>query len=129
MALTPAVEQAIAEVRTALPDCAVTIREDGEGGAWVIVDDLKLGPPYLQDSTWVGFRVTFAYPYADVYPHFVRGDLARVDGQPLGEAMSPSAFEGRPAIQLSRRSNHLDPVRDTAMLKLGKVADWLRRRP
>jgi hypothetical protein len=129
MALTPAVQQAIAEIRTALSDCALVVREDSEGGAWVIVDDVKLGPPYLHETTWIGFRVTFAYPYADVYPHFVRGDLARVDGQPLGEAMSASTFEGRPAIQVSRRSNHLDPVRDTALLKLGKVLDWLRRRP
>lgn len=129
MAFTAAVQQAIAETRTAMTDSAVTVREDGEGGAWVTVDDVKLGPPYLQESTWIGFRVTFAYPYADVYPHFVRGDLARVDGQPLGDAMSASAFEGRPAIQVSRRSNHLDPIRDTAMLKLAKVTDWLRRRP
>ncbi len=129
MVLTPAVQQAIAEIRSAMSDCALVVREDDEGGAWVIVDDVKLGRQYMHETTWIGFRVTFAYPYADVYPHFVRGDLARVDGQPLGEAMSASTFEGRPAIQVSRRSSHLDPVRDTALLKLGKVLDWLRRRP
>ena len=60
--------------------------------------------------------------------HFVRPDLARVDGQVLGEATSAGSFEDRPAIQLSRRSNHLDPATDTAALKLAKVLAWLSSR-
>jgi len=48
-----------------------------------------------------------------VYPHFVRHDLTRVDGQQLGEATSQASFEGRPAIQISRKSNRLNPATDT----------------
>jgi hypothetical protein len=95
----------------------------------VTVDPVELGASYVQKTTWVGFRVTFQYPYADVYPHYVRGDLARTDGRPLGEAMAPTTWEERHAIQISRRSNQLDPRRDTASMKLHKVLTWLRSRP
>lgn len=128
--MKPGIEQAINEIELALPECPVVVREDGDGGALVIVENVDLGAPYKQETTWVGFHITFPYPYADVYPHFVRGDLSRVDGKPLGNATSPNAsFEGRPAVQISRRSNRLNPVTDTAQRKLLKVLDWLRRRP
>ena len=43
--------------------------------------------------------------------------------------MSPTTFEGRPAIQISRRSNHINPRTDTALIKLQKVLTWLTTRP
>ena len=128
MGLTGEVVEAIAEIRASFPGSQVTFREDGQGGAFVTVDPIDPGPPYRQREAWMGFQITFQYPYSDVYPHFVRGDLARVDGVPLGEAMSATTWEGRPAIQLSRRSNHLDPNSDTAVLKLQKVLRWLASR-
>lgn len=129
MALTPEVTQAIEEIREAFPDAEVTVvREDGQGGALVVVDPIELGPAFTQDTTWVGFQITFQYPYSDCYPHFVRGDLARADGAALGDATSPGNWEGRPAIQLSRRSNNLNPATDTAVTKLLKVLAWLRNR-
>ena len=39
-----------------------------------------------------------------------------------------TTFEGRPAMQLSRRSNRLDPETDTEAIKLHKVLTWLRSR-
>src|SRR5689334_18804872 len=118
MALTAEVEVAIDEIRAGFPDRQVSIREDGQGGAFVIVEPLDPGEQYVQRETWVGFQITFQYPYSDVYPHFVRGDLARRDGAALGAGTSPTTWEGRSAVQLSRRSNHLDPLTDTAVLKL-----------
>ena len=126
--LVAGVVRALEELRAEYGTEAVTVREDGEGGAYVIVDGVELGAPYAQDETWIGFRITFSYPYADVYPHYVRGDLARVDGAPLGEGTSPTTFEGRTAIQLSRRSPRRDPARETARIKLAKVLAWLRSR-
>lgn len=128
MALKAEVAEAIDEVRSSFPDAAVDAREDGEGGAFVLVDPVDPGPLYQHRETWVGFHVTFQYPYADVYPHFVRGDLGRCDGGPLGEATAAGTFEGRPAVQISRRSNHLNPDTDTAAIKLHKVLAWLRSR-
>lgn len=124
--MTTEVTQAIAAIQSAFPNCPVTATADPGGGAHVIVEDVPLPRIYDQKSTWVGFHITDAYPFADVYPHFVRNDLSRSDGQKLGPAAQPGhSFQGRPAIQLSRRSNRLNPARDTALLKLQKVLEWL----
>ena len=65
-----------------------------------------------------------------MYPHFVRSDLQRKDGRPLGEAVTGGhTFLGRSALQLSRRSNRLNPAVDTALLKLMKVLQWLSTHP
>jgi hypothetical protein len=125
--LTPAVADAIDELRAAFPDSVSTV-DDGEGGAFVTVTNVNLGAAYDNPDTWIGFHITFQYPHADVYPHFVRHDLRRRDGQVLGEAISESSFSGEPAQQVSRRSNHLDPSIDTATIKLLKVVEWLRSR-
>lgn len=127
--MKPVVESAIDEIRAAFPSSELTIREDGEGGAYVIVEEVELGQLYDQRATWIGFRITFQCPHADVYPHFVRGDLQRKDGQPLGQGTSKSSFEGRSAVQLSRRSNRRNPLTDTPLLKLQKVLHWLRKGP
>ncbi|MBI3745444.1 MAG: hypothetical protein HY264_02745 [Chloroflexi bacterium] len=125
MALSPEVAEAIAELKTAYPE-SVSYVEDGVGGALVIVDPVALGAPYAQASTWVGFHVTHLHPNADIYPHHVRGDLSRVDGQPLGSGTSPSSFQGKPSQQLSRRSNRRDAATDSVLLKLERVMQWLR---
>lgn len=126
--MKPEVEQAVQELRDAFPGVPVTVREDGDGGAFVIVEEVKLGQPYNQESTWVGCQVTFQYPYADVYPYFVRGDLSRADGQPLGEGLSTTTWENRPTVQVSRRSNRRDPAYDTVYRKLLRVVEWLKLR-
>lgn len=127
--MTLEVTQAVEEIRTAFPTAEVDVSEDGAGGAYVVVRDLPLAEIYSQRETWVGFHVTHTYPYADVYPHFVRADLARANGAPLGEGTSLTTFRGRPAVQLSRRSNRHNPATDTALLKLQKVLRWLNSRP
>lgn len=123
--MTPEVAQAIEEIRAGYPASDVTIKPDSDGGALVIVSPVDPGSPYEQRETWIGFRITFQYPVADVYPHFVRGDLRRIDNVPLGVGTSVTTFDDRPAIQLSRRSNRLNPATDTALLKLQKVLHWL----
>ncbi|ADJ43939.1 hypothetical protein AMES_2116 [Amycolatopsis mediterranei S699] len=126
--MTPEVTQAIEEIRAGFPEADVEVTEEADGGAVVFVSPVDPGPQYQQRETWIGFRITFQYPYSDVYPHFVRPDLTRVDGAALGEGTTPTPFEERPAIQISRRSNKLNPETDTALLKLQKVLTWLRSR-
>ena len=126
--MSPTVALAIDEIRVSFAGANIGIKEDGEGGAFVRVEPVDPGVPFARRETWIGFRITAQYPYADVYPHFVRPDLSRVDGQPLGEAMSPGSFDGQPAIQVSRRSNHLNPATDTAALKTLKVLCWMAAR-
>ena len=125
-AITPIVEKAIEQVRATFPDCPLESVPDGGGGAFVTLRNVPLGPPWAQTDTWISFQVTFQYPYADVYPHFVRPDLKREDGQPVGPGLGQAQFQNQPAIQISRRSNKLNPATDTAALKLLKVMQWLR---
>lgn len=127
--IQPQIEKAIAEIRSCFSDCRVEVDPDGAGGAFVTVHDVPLGPPYVQAKIWVGFQITFQYPYADVYPHFTCLELARIDGRPLGEGLGSANWRGSPTTQLSRRSNKLNPAIDTAALKLLKVMQWLRTHP
>lgn len=127
--LSPEVERAIHELRESFPDNELSFVEDGQGGAQVTMQGFRVGDALDPSMTWVGFAVTFQYPATDVYPHFVRPDLVRSDGQPLqGEGMSKATWNGTPATQLSRRSNRWRPESDTAAMKLSKVLDWLRAR-
>ena len=128
--MTPEVEEAVQEIRRAFPDSAVTAAPDPQGGAYVTVDPVFIGQQWTPSETWIKFHMTFQYPYADCYPHFVTPDLRRADGGAPGEGMQvgiPSP-DGHPATQLSRSSNRLDPVTDTALVKLIKVLEWLRSR-
>lgn len=139
MALTPEVEEAIGELKEAYPDAVVSLIEDGIGGAFVTLDPVDLGPGYVPSTSWLKFQVTFQYPTADVYPLFIPSDVRRVgdqpaNGTPLGEGTALVPYqEGAastqapvPTIQLSRRSNRLNPATDTAALKVEKVLNWLR---
>lgn len=125
--MTPEVATAVNEITAAFPDATIEVKEEGDAVV-VLLDPVDPGAPYVQRTTWIGFRIGFQYPYADVYPHFVRGDLARVDGAALGEGMTVTEFDNRSAVQISRRSNRYDPAHDTAVVKLTKVLDWVRTR-
>lgn len=123
--ITPEVARAIKELEEAFGAAAVTTKEDGQGGALVVVDPVPLGAPYEQADTWAGFHVTYLHPQADIYPLHVRRDLRRTDGAGLGAATSESSFDGQPSIQLSRRTNRRDPETFGAVLKVDRVIAWL----
>lgn len=125
-----AVEEAVAEIRDAFPDAEVTTTEDGEGGAHVLVNRVPLADFYAQRDTWVGFHITYTYPFSDVYPHFVREDLRYTNGSGLRDGLSSGQnYQGHKAVQVSRKSNSLNPATDTALLKLYKVLRWLNFPP
>jgi hypothetical protein len=123
--MTPEVQGAIHEIATAYPKCALESADDGHGGAFVTIKEVPITGPYEQEASWFGFHITHTYPYADIYPHFVRHDLNRRDKKPLGTALSIGTFRNQPAIQISRRANRHNPSTDTALLKLQKVIKWL----
>jgi hypothetical protein len=140
--LAPGVKEAVEEIRRHYAGRSILVAEDKQGGACLLVEAEPLGTPYANADTWVGFHVTHNSPYADVYPHFVRPDLARADGRPLGEGMTTghtfpalgvlkdaAAIPSRTAVQVSRRSNRRDPAGiETPLLKLLKVLQWMRTR-
>jgi len=128
---TAVVASSIEKIQKQFPNSSMEVIPDGSGGAYVIIDSVELGAPYVQQTTWLGFRITDACPYVDVYPHFVRPDLMRMDNSPLGAGMSPNAFTvpggKRDAIQISRKSNKQIPPTDSwPLLKLLKVMKWLK---
>lgn len=140
--MTPEVRSALDELIRAHGADAVAHADDREGGVFVIIEGVPLGAPYAQTDTWIGFHITASCPYADVYPHFVRPDITRADGNPLGEGMSenhefptrdalkiPGALKPRSAVQVSRRSNHRDASGiESPYLKLLKVMRWMLSR-
>ncbi len=125
--MTPEIEAAIAEIKQAFPSSEIEVISEPQGGAYVVVQDLTIGERFIPSTTWIGFLITFQYPDADVYPHFIRGDLKRADGQPFPAGISgPTTWQNRPGLQVSRRSNHWTAGVDTAASKLAKVLSWLR---
>lgn len=124
--IVPAVNEALGEIRRSFNQCLVEVEPDNSGGAAVVVRGIPMGHPYVQTEVWIGFRITFQYPHADVYPHFTNPDLERLDHRGLGGGFGTATFQDRPAIQISRRSNRLNPETDTAALKLQKVIRWMK---
>ena len=123
------VANAIDELRHAFPSSSVSSREDGNGGAYVIVEDVVVGPRYEPSSTWLGGHITALYPYADIYPLFIGDNVHRVDGIPFQPPITLGAqFEQRPALQVSRRNNHTQNFPQTAVAKFLKVLDFLATR-
>lgn len=122
--LVPAVAEAVDAVRIHFAGHPVEVTSDGAGGATVVIDGVDVGPRYTPSTTWLGFHVSSAYPAADVYPHRV-GLLQRVDGRPHGPAIQVVPWEGRPSLQISRRSTRWNPTVDSAANKAERILTWL----
>jgi hypothetical protein len=133
-ALKGAVSSAIATLRAGYGENQIRVVADGQGGAWVEILSVELGPPYLQDTTFVVFLLPFNLPGADIYPLFVRDDLARHDGAVLGDGLQRTtlSWPGQPAqravVQISRRTRRGAFASQTAMQKIEKVLEWLRNK-
>ena len=94
----------------------------------------RTGRAYVQPTTFVVFLLPFNLPGADIYPVFVRDDLARHDGSALGEGLQrttlswPGQPAQRPVIQISRRTRGGAFTSQTAVQKVEKVLEWLRNK-
>ncbi len=120
------VSTAIEELKRQFCGSSFTVREDDQGGAYLVMDSVQLGPRYRPESTWVGFQIPAQYPYADIYPVFIGADVVRTDGQALQAPVTPGHnFEGRAAIQVSRRSPAAANGSQKATAKILKVLDFL----
>jgi hypothetical protein len=125
--MTPEVAQAVEEIRSAFAGHTLAVDEEPQGGAYVVVSDLPIGASFTPSTSWVGFLITFQYPRADVYPHLIDSSIKRADRAAFGQGLSgPVNWRDRKALQVSRRSNHLNPTIDTAATKLLKVLAWLQ---
>ncbi len=67
----------IEELKRQFGTSTIQVREDRQGGAYVIVEPVTIGPRYRPKETWVGFQIPAQYPYAlfsagqhlDISPH------------------------------------------------------------
>lgn len=122
------VANAIDELRTAFPAATVWSEPDRDGGAYVIVENIDIGPRYAPRSTWLGGHITALYPYTDIYPLFMDASVRRVDGVEFVPPVTLGhEFAGRPAIQLSRANNHTQNFPQTALAKFLKVIHFLEQ--
>ncbi len=120
------VATAIEELRKQFSSAAFTVTEDGQGGARVIMEPISVGTQLRPSSTWTGFHIPPTYPYADLYPVFIGANLERVDGAALQAPLTRGPqFEGRPAIQISRRNGAAQTSLQKATSKILKVLDFL----
>ena len=129
-----AVKTALADIVNAYGEDRVRVVPDGQGGVWIEIADVELGDAYAQDSTFVICLLPFNLPGADVYPLFIRNDLARRDGNGLGEGFGttsvnwPGDAQPRPVVQVSRRTRGNAFALQTPRQKIEKVLDWVRTR-
>jgi hypothetical protein len=122
------VSAGIEELKRQFSTSSFGVREDGQGGAYVVMEPVTLGPKYRPAATWVGFQIPAQYPYADIYPVFIRGDVVRADGVAFVAPVMPGHhFEGRPAIQLSRRNSAAQSGLQKVPAKILKVLDFLEK--
>jgi hypothetical protein len=138
--MKPDVARAVEELTAGAPATGVRIQGDPDGGAYVLVDGVHIGAHFSPTASWVGFQITWSYPDADVYPHFIDaavtyiGDGAAPNEYPEG-ALPTSITRGAvmpgfdlPAIQVSRRSNRRNADTDSALHKLLRIINFLRSR-
>ncbi len=122
------VSTGIDELKRQFSSSSFAVREDGQGGAYVLIEPVALGPKYRPEVTWVGFQIPAQYPYADIYPVFIGGDVARADGHPFVAPVTPGhQFEGRSAIQISRRNSAAQSGTQKAAGKILKILDFLEK--
>lgn len=122
------VVSSIEELKRQFPTALVTGQEDGQGGAYVIMEPISLGPKYKPDNTWLGFHISAQYPYADIYPVFIGAETNRVDGREFAAPVTRGhQFQGRTAIQVSRRNGAAQNGLQKATTKILKVLDFLTR--
>src|SRR5713226_5928051 len=122
------VSAGIEELKRQFSTSSFAVREDGQGGAYVVMDSVTLGPKYRPTVTWLGFQIPAQYPYADIYPVFIGADVQRANGVAFQAPVTPGhSFEGRGAIQISRRSAAAQSGSQKAVAKILKVLDFLEK--
>jgi hypothetical protein len=122
------VSTAIEELKRQFATSVLTAREDGQGGAFVVLDPINLGEKFRPTATWVGFQIPAQYPYADIYPVFIGSDVQRADGVTFQAPITPGrSFEGRGALQISRRCAAAQSGSQKAVAKILKVLNFLEK--
>jgi hypothetical protein len=134
------IAEAIEEIERAGVGTKVASLPDPDGGAFVRVHGVEIGDSFEPASTWIAFQITWGYPDADCYPHFISHCVKYVGSGPapnqypegsLPTSMSRGArapgFD-LPAVQISRASRRRNAETDSALQKLLRIIEFLRSR-
>lgn len=122
------VSTSIEELKRQFSESSFTIRDDRQGGAYVLIEPVSIGGRFQPNTTWIGFHITAQYPYADIYPVFIGSEVTRVDGVPFNAPVTLGHnFEGRPAIQVSRRNGSVENGLQKATTKILKILYYLEK--
>ncbi|MGB8196538.1 MAG: hypothetical protein WCF25_06000 [Acidimicrobiales bacterium] len=123
----PEVFAAVREIAATLTEHDVVAWCDGEGGVFVVVDDIELGAQWTPSVTWLGCRILNAYPEADVYPLFIRSDLKRTDGLPLAAPFHlGSQFADQAAVMVSRTTPRRTAATASAVVRIVNTINFLK---
>jgi hypothetical protein len=126
----PEVATAVEELRRQFSASAVTATEDGQGGAFVFIESVALGDRFTPASTWMGFQIPAQYPYADIYPVFIDQGVKRSNGAAFEVPVTLGHnFQGRAAIQISRRNGSAQAGHQKATAKILKILHFLQNLP
>jgi hypothetical protein len=121
---------AIDDLKRQFPSATVIVREDSAGGAYVLMEKVSIGSRYTPSETWLGFHIPSQFPYADIYPVFMSTEVSRTDHTPFAAPVTPGHhYEGRPAIQISRRSSGANGGLQKASAKILKILHFLDNLP
>src|SRR5579872_2995831 len=124
------VSRGIEELKRQFSGLPFAISEDGQGGAHVVIEGVTLSARFNPQKTWLGFHITAQYPYADIYPVFIDGGVTRADGVAFSAPVTNGhLFQGRNAIQVSRRNGAAGTTAQKATSKILKVLDFLEKLP
>jgi hypothetical protein len=124
------VAAAIEELHKAFAPSEITVSEDGQGGAYVIVETVAIGERFQPSVSWLGGHIPALYPAADIYPVFMDASVKRADGIEFQAPVTRGHnFQGRPAIQISRRNNQVHLAPQTAVAKFAKILHFLGALP
>ena len=122
------VATAIEELKQAFPASAITSSEDGQGGAYVVVERVNIGTRFVPSVTWMGGHIPALYPYADIYPVFIDATVRRVDGKEFEAPITVGhTFAGRSAIQISRRNSRTQNLPQTVVAKFLKIINFVEK--
>ena len=118
--------KAIEELKIQFASASVMATDDNEGGAYITIEPVELGEHFRPATSWIGFHIPAQYPYADIYPIFLGADVTRASGIPFVAPITPGhTFQGRTALQISRRSSAAQNGCQRAVTKILKVLDFL----
>jgi hypothetical protein len=126
--MNASVEKALDDLRKQFAGHLVTHQEDGAGGVYFFIEGVDIGSGFTPSVSWLGGRITAAFPFADIYPMYIDGGIKRTNGLAFAAPVVPiAAWQGRQVLQVSRVNRNAANEPQSASLKVLRVVDFLRR--